>query len=371
MAVKVGNSWVSETAYAYAKSKVTEGDSGSSMLNQLAEKFPDSNFSMNTAPFQGKGTNNIAIAPNILKQMEEDPEKRIEYEALIYDCNSLSKSLSNQDGLIAHGFIINSDGTLGAWSISKSGSSTQRNQYQLNRTEKGNWLKQILEKTQSSKAKKKTTEKAVQKETVTSTRKTAADELSYLSKKYSNYSLVAANYSKGMQYGSNSTTNVAISPQFLAKMASDPELEAEYEGYLSDMQKLDEEFAAQQAKIGWSVEQGWAIDKDGGISSWAIGHKDPNAKSHLQTMSENAEKIRKQNEEKRKEKAELEEKRQISKEEKAELEEKMQEAGNEKFGNKFKGAFVLTDDGEETDVYRNGKKKEQETVAGINLDMKV
>ncbi|MDE7185315.1 MAG: hypothetical protein K2O40_12835 [Lachnospiraceae bacterium] len=53
--------------------------------------------------------------------------------------------------------------------------------------------------------------------------------MSYLSEKYSNYSIVAANYTKGMQYGSSSTVNVAISPQFLAKMASDPELEKEYE----------------------------------------------------------------------------------------------------------------------------------------------
>ena len=44
--------------------------------------------------------------------------------------------------------------------------------------------------------------------------------------------------------------------------------------------------------IGWRVEQGWAIDKDGNISSWAIGHKDPKAKSFLQKMSEKTEEIR-------------------------------------------------------------------------------
>lgn len=158
MAIKVGNSWVSETAYAYAKNKVTDENSDSSVLKQLSEKFPDANFSTNTAPFQGKGINNIAISPNILKQMENDPEKRMEYEALIYDCNSLSKSLSNRDGLIAHGFIINRDGTLGAWSISKSGSSARRNQYQLNRRDKDNWLTQILEKNKLTR-KKKTSQK--------------------------------------------------------------------------------------------------------------------------------------------------------------------------------------------------------------------
>ena len=206
-------------------------------------------------------------------------------------------------------------------------------------------------------------------ETQASTRKTAADELSYLSNKYSNYSFVAANYTKGMQYGSSSTVNVAISPQFLSKMASDSKLEAEYEGYISDMQKLDEDFAAQQAAIGWRVEQGWAIDKDGGISKWIIGHKDPNAKSHLQIMSENAEKIRKQNEQKKKEKAEVEEKRQTSKEEQAKLKEKLQEAGETQFGDKFKDAIVISqnDDGKVSGI----SEKEEGTVVGINLDMKI
>ena len=136
--------------------------------------------------------------------------------------------------------------------------------------------------------------------TETSTRSTAADELAYLSKKYSNYSFVAANYSKGMQYGSSSTVNVAISPQFLAKMASDPELEKEYEKQIAGMQECDEQNARSVAAGGWHVvAQGWAIDKDGGISSWSIIQKN-DTKSHLQKMSENAEKIRKQNEEKKK-----------------------------------------------------------------------
>lgn len=44
-----------------------------------------------------------------------------------------------------------------------------------------------------------------------------------------------------MRYGTNATANVAISPDFLKKMADDPELEKEYESYLKDMKKLDEE----------------------------------------------------------------------------------------------------------------------------------
>jgi hypothetical protein len=216
--------------------------------------------------------------------------------------------------------------------------------------------------TESSAADKTSTE------TQSSTRSTASDELEYLSNKYNGYSFVAANYTKGMQYGSSSTVNVAISPQFLAKMANDSDLEAEYEKNIAAMQELDEQFAAQQAAIGWRVEQGWAIDKDGGISSWAIGHKDPNAKSYLQTMSENAEKIRKQNDEKKKEKEDIEEKRKISKE-KAELEEKMQEAGKTQFGDKFKKAIVVTKDDEDKDADKNEKKEEM--AVGINLDMKI
>lgn len=160
-------------------------------------------------------------------------------------------------------------------------------------------------------------------------RKTAADELSYLSNKYSNYSFISANYSKGMKYGSNSTINVAISPQFLTKMANDSELEAEYEKNIAAMQRCDEQFTQMQAARGWRVDaQGWAVDKDGGISSWAVVTKDPNTKSHLQTISENVEKIHRKNEKKKRGRAGIEEKRQIN-------------------------------------------KKEKEAIAGINLDMKI
>lgn len=152
---------------------------------------------------------------------------------------------------------------------------------------------------------KETAEKQVVEQTgdvkTGTTRKTAADELSYLSKEFDDYSFVSANYSQGMKYGKSTTTNVAISPQFLTKMANDPELEAEYIKEIGNMKELDEQFAKQQAAIGWRVERGWAIDKDGNISCWAIGHKDPKAKSFLQKMSEKSEEIRQKQLEKTKE----------------------------------------------------------------------
>lgn len=82
MAVKVGNSWVTEAAYAYAKSKVeentsAEGKKGNSMLDKLSEKYPDISFSTSTQPFSGTGKNNIGIAPNILREMENDPDNML------------------------------------------------------------------------------------------------------------------------------------------------------------------------------------------------------------------------------------------------------------------------------------------------------
>ena len=163
---------------------------------------------------------------------------------------------------------------------------------------------------------------------------------------------MAADYTKGMQYGSSSTVNVAVSPQFLSKMANDPELEKEYEKNIAAMQECDEQNARSVAAGGWHVvAQGWAIDKDGGISKWSIVQKD-DKKSHLQTMSENAEKIRKQSEEKKKEKAELET--------------KMKENGKAFLGGRFKDVSVTIRDAKETDA-----GKSEKNAVGINLDMKI
>ena len=90
MAVKVGNSWVSEAALSYAKVKADSGESAT--LNGLLDRYPGVNFSTNTQAFSQKGTNNIQITPIILAQMQNNPDKRIEYEALIYDCAKLISS---------------------------------------------------------------------------------------------------------------------------------------------------------------------------------------------------------------------------------------------------------------------------------------
>ena len=160
MAVKVGNSWVSEAAYTYAKARQAEPNTGEGMLSQLSEKYPGTDFSTNTAPFSGKGTHNIAIAPNILKEMEQDPDKRLEYEALVYDCVSLQKTLpetyrQNGSKLQAFGFIIDSKGGLSAWSISQSIGSKDKSasQCRLPKQDKKSWLPRILPKKKESQIK--------------------------------------------------------------------------------------------------------------------------------------------------------------------------------------------------------------------------
>ena len=119
MAVKIGNSYVSEAAIAYAQGKTDE--KSENVLNDLQKQFKDVNFSVGTQPFGGSGTKNISIAPNILRQMANDPDKRMEYEALIYDCANGLKENANRPGLKAQGVIIGADGGLRGWSISQSG----------------------------------------------------------------------------------------------------------------------------------------------------------------------------------------------------------------------------------------------------------
>ena len=219
--------------------------------------------------------------------------------------------------------------------------------------------------------KKKTNESSTAKETTetsSTTKKTAADELSYLSQKYSDFTFVAANYQQGMRYGTMATTNIAISAQFLKKMADNPELEKEYESYFEGMQKLDEEnIRIHEARGRRMVAQGWAIDKNGGISRWGIS--EPTNKRHYgQEMTDYANKIREQKSEKKREQEKIDEKRQASREEKEKLQEKLSETGKEQFGDKWKGVVIIENDDKNSAVSK--ADKENAAVTGLNMDLK-
>ena len=216
-----------------------------------------------------------------------------------------------------------------------------------------------------------------------SVKKTASDELAYLSKKHDGITFVAANFQPGMKYGSSATTNIAISPEFLKKMASDSKLEAEYEEKFSQMTKLDEQFVAEQHAMGRKVvAQGWAIDKDGGMSGWCILENE-DKRHYGQEMTDYANKVRKEKAEKKMEqekitakkeevaekKEALEKKRKADKEEQATLKEKIDGDTRELLGDTYKGSdwYDASDD-----VFTGETVKEsKDDVVGLNLDMKL
>jgi hypothetical protein len=215
-----------------------------------------------------------------------------------------------------------------------------------------------------------------------STRKTAADELAYLSKKYDGYSFVSAIFRPGMQYGSKDTVNVAISPTFLNKMANNPELEAEYEKEIANMKACDESKVRNIEGQGDRViAKGWAIDKDGNISSWTIGERGHRPK--VVSPNEYGAKIRQQKAEKRKEqeriakkkedaaekKEALEEKRKADQEEQAALKEKIDADNRQLLGNKYKVSEWY--DVSDNSFAGETAKALVDDAVGMNLDMKL
>ncbi len=154
MAVRIGNSYVSQQAYDYAKAKMnsekSQGSENNSVLQDLSKQYPETTFAVGTEPFGGKGTNNISIAPNILRKMENDPEARLEYEALIYDCANFLKNEPTKHGnstTIARGYIINADGSLGMWGISQvDGGEKTKTYKKVEKDELKESLKKIREK---------------------------------------------------------------------------------------------------------------------------------------------------------------------------------------------------------------------------------
>ena len=138
MNVKIGNSYVSQAAASFAKNSSNDDDKN--ILKNLQEKFPNLKISVGTSPFSGSGTNNLSISPKILKEMQNNPDKKIEYEALIYDIASQNVS---QPGLKSHGFIIDDDGGLRGWGISEH---NDKKNLTLNKKNKNSWLESLLPK---------------------------------------------------------------------------------------------------------------------------------------------------------------------------------------------------------------------------------
>ena len=234
---------------------------------------------------------------------------------------------------------------------------------------------------------KKSSEKqgAVEKtEPTESARKTAADELAYLTEKYDGYSFVGVNFKPGMKYGSKDTVNVAISPIFLKKMANNPELEEHYEKEIANMKVCDEQkvrnIEGQGDRI---IAKGWAIDKDGNISSWTIGERGGN-RPKVVSPNEYGAKIRKQKEEKKKAEAKIVAKQKEKAEKKKALEEKIEEKKEQNelkeqisgdlqsiMGEKYIGEKILDVSEGSGLITVSDKDKNNDDVVGLNIDMKM
>ncbi|MBR1697434.1 MAG: hypothetical protein IJ712_04305 [Anaerovibrio sp.] len=178
MPVRIGQSYVSEAAAEYAKARQKEraeadaAQEKGGIFSELQGKFSGMNFSVGTNPFSGVGTNNVSISPKILKQMEKDPEKRLEYEALLYDVSNTD--LVQGRNLKSAGWIIDDNGGLRAWSV---GVSDNRNQSSVKRSDKKNWWQELLEKqSKKNKNRSKGSLKALQ-EKIEEKKKAMASEL--------------------------------------------------------------------------------------------------------------------------------------------------------------------------------------------------
>lgn len=150
MPVKVGNSYVSEAALSFAQS---QENSGGAVLNELKEKFPDLKFQVGTAPFSGNGLKNVSISPKILKEMQNNPEKRVEYEALLYDVSNLN--WTQNPTVKSSGVIIDDKGEMSMWSISKSdGGENKRVKVTLDKNDKKSWWQNLLDELNAKKSAK-------------------------------------------------------------------------------------------------------------------------------------------------------------------------------------------------------------------------
>ena len=132
-----------------------------------------------------------------------------------------------------------------------------------------------------------------------------------------------------MKHGSKDTINVAISPEFLKKMANDPELEKRYEKEIANMKKCDEEKIRKLEANGDRIlDKGWAIDENGGIRSWTVGIPGGN-RTRVTSSNEYAAKIREKKAEEKRAKEKMQEKKKRALKQKEKLEEKKLEIKEE------------------------------------------
>ncbi len=155
MGTMVGDIHAADTSYAKAAAGAEESKAKKTgnLLQELKKQFSDLNIGVGGsgrgATFSS-GLNNVSIAPNILKEMSEDPEARAKYEDVL---NEIQGSWRNAYNLRYPGngrrvyqeYFIMSDGEVGMMSISESGGSPQNPAVaKLPKDDKDSWLERIM-----------------------------------------------------------------------------------------------------------------------------------------------------------------------------------------------------------------------------------
>ena len=90
-------------------------------LNTLQQEYADLNITAQAAaPKMGMG--NVSIAPNILREMANDPQAAARYKAILASLPAIETRLANQfraDGMVlqSHSWSIDASGKLSSWGI--------------------------------------------------------------------------------------------------------------------------------------------------------------------------------------------------------------------------------------------------------------
>lgn len=150
MAIQVGTNPAHDTTHTITQQKV-HGQSGASIsIQSLSEEYPGVSF-LTEPTQQGNGADadailySVSIPASLFSQMESNPEKRVEIEALIQDCvNAMKKSVRDLAGrgieVTSCGTDLDDDGNPTMHSFVKTGDNTARKfSVSLPKNNKNNW----------------------------------------------------------------------------------------------------------------------------------------------------------------------------------------------------------------------------------------
>lgn len=156
--------------------------------------------------------------------------------------------------------------------------------------------------------------------------------------------------SYGQTYGNSSDINFVVHPEFLGKLGADEATKKQFEDDVKFLNDFARQFrTAQLAKGREIISQGWFCDENGNWGGWTVS-RPIDQSSVLQDMADNAEKIRQEK---------LEERKQAEEELKAH------------FGDRFKGLSVKwteedakAEETAETEETEGVSEEESTTVSG-------